>query len=202
MTRGPMTRELTPLAADAVHVVIDMQRLFAEETAWHVASLPAVIPAIVRLVAHRPDRALYTRFVTPPDLGAARSNWRDYYRHWPQVIGDRLSPDVFDLVAPFKAGAAQLVDKEGFSAFSGPEFLPRLGDLGAETLVLSGVETDVCVLATALEAVDRGFHVVIAVDAVTSFSPAGHRAVLDHVLPRYEHLIQLAEAADILAAWR
>jgi nicotinamidase-related amidase len=197
-----MIRPLAALGPDAVHVVVDMQRLFAEDTSWHVARLPEIIPAIGRLVTHRPRRALYTRFVTPPDLGAARPNWRDYYRHWPQVIGDRLLPGMLDLVAPFEADAAQIVDKEGFSAFSGPDFLPRLGALGAGTLVLSGVETDVCVLATALEAVDRGFRVVIAVDAVTSFSPAGHRAALDHVLPRYEHLIQMAAAADILAAWR
>jgi nicotinamidase-related amidase len=197
-----MTGALSPVGQDAVHVVVDMQRLFAEDTAWHVARLPEIIPAIGRLVAHRPERALYTRFVTPPDLSSARPNWRDYYQHWPQVIGDRLPLGMLDLVAPFEASAAQIVDKEGFSAFSGLDFLPRLDALGAGTLVLSGVETDVCVLATALEAVDRGFRVVIAVDAVTSFSPAGHRAVLDHVLPRYEHLIQMAAAADILVAWR
>src|SRR5262249_10556298 len=84
----------------------------------------------------------------------------------------------------------------------GPTFAGMLGDLGAATLVLTGVETDVCVLSTALEAIERGHRVVIATDAVTSSSPTGHRAALDHVLPRFEHLLDLAPSADIIAAWR
>ncbi len=199
-----MSRALRPIGPDAVHVVIDMQRLFAEDTGWQVALLPEIVPTILRLVGHCRHRSLYTRFVTPPSLAAARGVWRSFYGHWPQVTQDRLAAGLLDLVAPLAEGVtpAQLIDKEGFSAYSGPCFQHALGSLDARTLVLSGVETDVCVLATALEAVDRGHRVVIAADAVTSFSPAGHRAVLDHVLPRYEHMIDVAAADDIIAAWQ
>jgi nicotinamidase-related amidase len=199
-----MSRALQTIGPDAVHVVIDMQRLFAEDTGWRVASLPGIVPTILKLVRCCPARALYTRFITPPSQAAARGAWRSFYRHWPQVTQDRLAPGLLDLVAPLSAGVtpAQLIDKEGFSAYSGPFFQRALSSLEARTLVLSGVETDVCVLATALEAVDRGHRVVIAADAVTSFSPAGHRAVLDHVLPRYEHMIDVADAAEIIAAWQ
>ena len=93
------------------------------------------------------------------------------------------------------------IEKSGFSAFSAPSFAAHLAGLGASTLVLSGVETDVCVLATALEAVDRGFRVIVASDAVTSSSPAGHRAALDHILPRFEFMLELATSAEIIAAW-
>ena len=198
-----MSGNLTPLGPDTVHVVVDMQRLFAEETGWRVPDLPALLPPIAKLIEHRPARALYARFITPASVGESKGAWQSYYRQWPQVIRDRLPAGIYDLVAPLARNAAphQQFDKEGFSAFSGPAFAGMLRDLGASTLVLSGVETDVCVLSTALEAIERGLRVVIATDAVTSSSPAGHRATLDHVLPRFEHLLDLAPSADIIAAW-
>ena len=198
-----MSGNLAPLGPDTVHVVIDMQRLFDEETGWRVPDLAATLPPIARLIEHRPARALYARFITPASLGESKGAWQSYYRQWPQVIRDRLPDGIFDLVAPLARDAApnQQFDKEGFSAFSGPSFPGMLRDLGASALVLSGVETDVCVLSTALEAIERGFRVVIATDAVTSSSPAGHRATLDHVLPRFEHMLDLAPSADIIAAW-
>ena len=198
-----MTATLAPLGADTVHVVIDMQRLFDEETGWRVADLTALLPQIAKLIEHRPARALYARFITPATIGESKGAWQSYYRQWPQVIQDRLPAGIFDLVAPLARHAAphQQFDKQGFSAFSGPSFPGMLRDLGASTLVLSGVETDVCVLSTALEAIERGLRVVVATDAVTSSSPAGHRATLDHVLPRFEHMLDLAPSADIIAAW-
>jgi|GEM_PF-820434 len=40
------------LEADAtVHLCVDMQHLFAEETAWRVAWLPRVLPAVVEMRA-------------------------------------------------------------------------------------------------------------------------------------------------------
>ena len=198
-----MSGGLAPLGADTVHVVVDMQRLFAEETGWRVPDLAALLPPIGKLIAHRPARALYARFITPASIADAKGAWQSYYRQWPQVIRDRLPDGIFDLVAPLARDAApnQQFDKEGFSAFSGPSFPGMLRDLGASALVLSGVETDVCVLSTALEAIERGLRVVIATDAVTSSSPAGHRATLDHVLPRFEPMLDLAPSADIIAAW-
>jgi nicotinamidase-related amidase len=195
---------LAPIGADAVHIVVDVQRLFAEDTGWQVPTLDAILPNIHRLIDHRPARSLYTRFVTPSGSEAARGIWQRFYRHWPQVTKENISPDLFDLVAPLAAKAlpeAQ-IDKDGFSSYTGAAFAPALDRLGCGMLVLSGVETDVCVFATALEAVDRGFRVVIATDAVTSFSPAAHRATLEHVLPRFEHLIDLAPTEAILAAWK
>ena len=198
-----MSGSLALLDADTVHVVIDMQRLFDEETGWRVADLGSVVPPIVGLIAHRPARVLFARFITPSHIEEMKGAWQSYYRQWPQVIRDRLPEGIFDLVTPLVPHAAprQQFDKMGFSAFSGPSFARMLEELGATSLVLSGVETDVCVLSTALEAIERGFRVVIASDAVASSSPAGHRATLDHVLPRFEHMLDLAPSADIIAAW-
>jgi nicotinamidase-related amidase len=194
---------LPPIGADAVHVVVDMQRLFAEDTGWLVPTIDAVVPNICRLVDHRPDRALYPRFITPKNPEAAIGNWQAFYRRWPQVTQDRISPALFDLMAPLaeRASAETQIDKPAFSAFSTPEFAKALTRLKAGALVLSGVETDACVLATAMDAVDLGHRVIVASDAVTSTSLEAHRATLEHVYPRYAPLLDLATTDEIIESW-
>jgi nicotinamidase-related amidase len=44
--------------------------------------------------------------------------------------------------------------------------------------VITGAETDVCVLSTVLNAVDLGFRVVIVEDALCSSSDVGHDALM------------------------
>ena len=43
--------------------------------------------------------------------------------------------------------------------------------------MITGAETDVCVLATVLGAVDYGYRVVLVTDAVCSHSDTGHDAL-------------------------
>ena len=195
---------LAPIGSDAVHVVVDMQRLFAEDTGWLVPTIHTVLPNIQRLVDHRPARALYPRFITPKNADAADGNWKAFYKRWPQVTQERLaSPALFELMAPLaaKASAEAQIDKPGFSSFSTPDFAKALARLKAGALVLTGVETDACVLATAIDAMDRGYRVIVASDAVTSTSLEAHRATLDHLYPRMAPMLDLATTSDILAAW-
>ncbi len=49
---------------------------------------------------------------------------------------------------------------------------------GADSLVITGAETDVCVLAAVLDAVDLGYRVVLATDARCSSSDETHDALL------------------------
>jgi nicotinamidase-related amidase len=59
--------------------------------------------------------------------------------------------------------------KKRYSSFHGTdlEFLLRQR-LGAETLILAGINTTTCVLCAAFEATNRDFRVVVAADAVDS----------------------------------
>ena len=192
------------LGSDTVHVAVDMQRLFAEDTGWQVPGLADILPNVRRLVGHRPGRTLYPCFITPSSTSAARGVWQSYYRRWPQMTDGRLSPDKLELVAELAglAPASARIMKEGFSSYSGPGFAPALERLGARAIVVSGVETDICVLGTAVDAVDQGLRVVIAVDAVTSSSLSAHRAALEHIYPRHDPMIELATTEAILAAWQ
>jgi nicotinamidase-related amidase len=192
------------IPGDAVHVAVDMQRVFAEATPWHVGSFDDVLPNVLRLARRAPARTILTRFVTPRGPAAARGSWRGYYRRWPEVTLERMPRAMLDVVAPLAALAppAAIVDKKVYSAFGARPFVRALCALGGDTLILSGVETDVCVLATAYGAVDRGLRVIVATDACTGYSLDSHRAMIDHVYPRIPDQVSLMTTDAILAAWR
>ena len=82
------------------------------------------------------------------------------------------------------------------------KFGAALQAAGVDTLILSGVETDVCVWATALDAVDLGYFVVLARDALTSGTPEAHQAVLDILAPRFAPQVSVMNHAELEAAWK
>ena len=195
--------QLRSLGRRTLHLVVDMQRVFAEDTDWRVPTIAAVIQPILALVRAHPGQTVFTRFMTPSTVDSATGDWQRFYSRWRSVVRDRMDAAMFDLMEPFApfVPPAEVCDKMTFSAFASANFVTSLARRGTQTLILSGVETEVCVLATALDAVDRGLHVVLATDALTSWSAAGHSAALEAVYPRFDQQIEGATMAAILAAW-
>jgi nicotinamidase-related amidase len=64
------------------------------------------------------------------------------------------------------------------------------------------VETDVCVWATALDAIDAGFFVVLARDALASHSLEAHQAMLEVIAPRFAPQVAVMNHAELEAAWK
>ncbi len=192
-----------PLDGSALHVCIDMQRLFLEPGAWSCPEALALLPAIEALLDHAPERSLFTRFITAVTPDQATGTWRRYYRHWHAATQAEAGTAILELHPALAAHATaeRVFDKTTHDAFDSADFARYVAEASPSALVLSGVETDVCVLATALSAVDLGYRTVIAVDAVASSVPASHAACLALVYPRYDQQIELASVAEIRAAW-
>ena len=70
-----------------------------------------------------------------------------------------------------------VLDKNTSSAFHSTPIDLYLRNMQVETLVLTGVAADQCVLATAIDAADRGFHVIIVTDACTNLDPGSAEAM-------------------------
>jgi nicotinamidase-related amidase len=70
-----------------------------------------------------------------------------------------------------------------------------------KTLIISGAETDVCVLSTVLDAVDLGYRVIVAEDALRSSSDEGHDMLLRLYHSRYSEQIETASCEIILSRW-
>lgn len=60
------------------------------------------------------------------------------------------------------------ISKTAFSCFGSDEFNKRIGLLSVSTLIITGIETHVCVSQTALDGQEEKFDVVVISDAVSS----------------------------------
>jgi nicotinamidase-related amidase len=187
----------------AIHLCVDMQTLFAERTDWHLPWLERVLPRVTKIAQAHSEHTIFTRFVPPNSPEDAVGSWRRYYEHWPQMTGDRLDPGLIELVPPLPdlTPPALVIDKEHYSPFSELAFNRTLSKLRASTLVITGAETDVCVLAAAMDAVDAGYRVVLAEDALCSASNESHDAMLRHFSARISQQVEVASTEEILASW-
>ena len=71
-----------------------------------------------------------------------------------------------------------IIDKNSSSPFNSTGIDQLLRNLGINTLVVTGVATDMCVETTSRDAADRGYHVIIVEDAVATFVEEHHIAAL------------------------
>jgi nicotinamidase-related amidase len=192
-----------PLTASCVHLCIDMQNLFAGDTEWHTPWMERVLPVVERIAGAWPDRTIFTRFIPAERPGEGEGTWRRYWERWHSMTLNALPPESVELLPSLArlAPPAEVVDKRFYSPWLGTDLHDRLQVRGIDTLVVSGAETDVCVLAAVLGAVDRGYRVVIPTDALCSSSDQTHDALLTLYRDRYGQQVETAIADEIPFSW-
>ncbi|MBV9250603.1 MAG: cysteine hydrolase [Acetobacteraceae bacterium] len=192
-----------PLAGSTAHLCVDMQTMFAERTDWHVPWLERILPTVLRITRSHGRRTVFTRFVPPERPEEMPGSWRRYYERWRHMTGDRLSPKLIELVPALAelVPPAIVLDKRHYSPFTEPDLGQVLNRWEVDTLVVTGGETDVCVLATVMSAVDLGYRVVLVRDALCSVSDETHDSLLKLYTERFGQQIEVAEADAVLANW-
>jgi nicotinamidase-related amidase len=192
-----------PLTDRTVHLCIDMQRLFSAEGPWPTPWMDRVLPVVARIVGRFPERTVFTRFITPQRPEDMPGMWRRYYEKWRQTTREHIDPHLLDLMPALArfVPPATVVDKTRYSAFTEPHLHAHLQSRGVTGLIITGSETDVCVLATVLAAVDLGYRVIVVRDAVCSSSDEGHDALLKVYHRRYSEQIETADAECVLQRW-
>lgn len=189
---------------NAVHLCVDMQRIFAKGGIWETPWMERVLPTIVDIVARCPERTMFTRFVTPASPEEAVGQWQAYFRRWQIATRQAAGGSQLDLVpelARFVPPAA-VVDKATYSAFFRSPLAGFLQERSVRTVIVSGAETDVCVLSSVLDAVNVGFRVVIVEDALCSSSDQGHDALMTMYRVRFNQQIDLVLAEELAEIWR
>ncbi|MBV8962584.1 MAG: cysteine hydrolase, partial [Hyphomicrobiales bacterium] len=96
---------------------------------------------------------------------------------------------------------AVIFDKRVYSPWHGGKLHAHLRGRAVDSLVVSGGETDVCVLATVLGAIDYGYRVVIATDALCSSSDETHDALLKLYEKRYGEQVEAVTTETVLSQW-
>jgi nicotinamidase-related amidase len=190
-----------PLGESWVHLCVDMQRMFAEETEWHTPWMERVLPNVVAIVELAPARTVFTRFIPPRSADERAGAWQRYYERWASMTQDRLRPEMIDLVPPLSrfAPPARIEDKIVMSAWHGG-LHARLQSAGINSIIVTGAETEVCVLASVMGAIDLGYRVVLVTDAVCSGADSTHDAMLGIYESRFGMQVETVTTAELIAA--
>ncbi len=200
---GPVTKDgiaFGPLGTTWVHLCVDMQRMFAEDTDWQTPWMQIVLPRVVQLVEMAPERTVFTRFIPAQTPEEAAGSWKRYYERWPGMTLDRLDPGYLELVPEMQrfVPPAQVIDKHVYSPWLDGVLDDQLKRRAVDTVVISGAETEVCVLAAVVGAIDLGYRVIIATDAVCSSADQTHDAALELYENRFGMQVEIATVAQLL----
>mgnify|MGYP000866033463 CR=1 FL=1 len=196
---APASLRDEPLSATAAHICVDVQRLFGPGTDWALPWMEKVVPNIVRLCEIGPERTIFTRFIPARRPGQGQGTWRRYYTRWASMTLEMIGEDMIQLIPELAAFVppAEVVDKPVYSPWLGSDLHRRLRERRCDTLLVSGGETDMCVLATVLGAADLGYRTILVRDAVCSASDEAHDAMLNLFGNRYNQHVEIATVSEL-----
>ncbi len=161
-------------------VLIDLQNDYLAAPGLRPAG-PAVAARAARLLEGCRDLGVPAIFVwTTVSRGDDRrmEHWKRVGRWWCEEGTPGHAPPPTLQPRP----GEEVVHKTHFSGFQGQELERSLRAAGCEAVILAGIHLHACVRATALDAYQRGFRVLIATDALASDDPA-HAAVTQRAAP-------------------
>ena len=96
------------------------------------------------------------------------------------------------------ADSDRVVVKKRYSAFFRTDLDQLLAELQPDALVLAGVNTHACVRTTAIDAYQRDWPVILAVDCVDSYDKEHHEVSLRYMQDKIARLMTNAELAVAL----
>lgn len=194
----PHSPESVPPAAGSPPwlLVVDPQQIFADPgSEWASPFWDGAWQRIRDLAAAvGPERTLLTRWLPTADRSTA---WGDYFRAWPFADVPAGDPRYSLVKGAAEVTAHPTIDEPTFGKW-GPQLVAALGgDLTAlPPLLVTGVSTDCCVIATVLAAADAGVRATVVTDAVAHSSAENGAAAL-HTMGLFGPQVDLASTAEV-----
>jgi nicotinamidase-related amidase len=145
----------------------------------------------------------HLKFCPVKKAGEGHGMWKKYYERWSCMTIEEAGKEMFELVSTLARfiPPAQQVDKHVYGPWLETDLHRRLQERGVHTLVISGGETDICVLATVLGAVDLGYRVILAADALCSAEDSTHNSMMHVYNARFSVQIEVKSTEEILSKW-
>jgi nicotinamidase-related amidase len=199
--RAPVTAsEIEPAerVADPALLIVDMQNDFVRAgAALEVPDARRTISEHRRLLEAFRVRNLpviYTKFLSretdnllwlwsPQCHPETRCCWPGHMRGYEDIEGRRDCTAVIDELTP--APGDLVIEKYGYGAFHGTDLHERLQAQGIRSLVVTGTVTQICVEETARQAFHHGYRTTVVSDAVSSFAPDLHAAMLKNFAMKF-----------------
>lgn len=184
-------------------IVIDVQRYFVSPEYPFARVLERLVPGatenyfrrvcqtvlpniknMLRVFRTHARPVIFTATGSYTENGAELPQWlKDFDQLGQSLLGQRVWPQVGDpswqideSVAPHPGEL--ILHKMSSGPLNSTKLDQILHNLRINSLVVTGLTTDVCVIQTARETADRGFHVIVAGDCCTTLSEEMHNAAL------------------------
>jgi maleamate amidohydrolase len=181
LTNG-FTDPAAPTGADLSEVVAATGELIA-------AGRPGGVPVVFTTIAYTPAEAdgdAVAWLAKAPGMRALREGSAAV------ALDPRLPVDPRD----------HLITKKGASAFFGTGLAALLTGLRVDTVLICGATTSGCVRASAVDAVQSGFAVLVPRQCVGDRAQGPHEANLFDIQAKYGDVIDLADALGYLTGLR
>jgi nicotinamidase-related amidase len=182
-----------------------MQRIFSAEGPWPTPWMDKVLPITAALTSRHPERTVFTRFIPRARPEQMPGMWQRNYARSRVATRDVLPLELLELMPPLGTFCppATIVDKTRYSAFAEPGLIDHLRQREAYALIVSGSETDLCVLATVLDA-----RLILASETSPCATPSAvpltkvsHEMLMRLYHTCYTEQIETADAEAILSRW-
>jgi ureidoacrylate peracid hydrolase len=184
-------------------VMIDVQNDFCHPEGWagraglDVSGMPALLSRLERLIEAARANGVHVAFV--------------------QLVGDETTDSAVwigedgqranicrkgtwgvELMQLVPKPEEPIIAKPRYGAFHKTDLESILQGWGTDTIVFTGVSTNVCVESTVREAFMRDYRVVVASDCVAAYRKASHDATLETVSRNFGRVMP---SEEIAAAW-
>ncbi|MEU4202576.1 isochorismatase family protein [Streptomyces sp. NPDC045470] len=172
---------LSTLDEQTALVLVDLQNGMVAAPVTPLPGHQVVARAVELSEAFRAHRApvVLVRVTTAADGGDAVPGRKevsyvsgDWPRGW-DVIVDELTGHPGDIV----------VTKRNWGAFYGTDLDLQLRRRGVTQIVLAGIATSMGVESTARSAHEHGYHITVAIDAVSDLDADAHRNSIERIFP-------------------
>ncbi len=163
-----------------------------------------VLPMVEQIARAHAAETIFTRFIPAARPGEGEGAWARYWRRWSDMTLAHLDPALVGLIPSLArfAPPAAIIDKRVYSPWLDPTLEQDLQRRRTDTLVVTGGETDVCVLSTVLGAIDRGYRILVVTDALCSSADETHDASMALYRNRYGEQVETVTTACVLRHWR
>lgn len=124
--------------------------------------------------------------ILPTDLHVPNDPYHPETKLYPaHNVADTPGSDYYGVLADWVAEHKDddhvwIYPKNRYSSFANTDLDNYLRSRDIKDIHLTGVDTDICILHTAVDAYNLNYNITVHADGVASFTPTGHRWALWH----------------------
>lgn len=146
-------------------LIIDMQNVYLPEQPWACHAARQAVASIQKLLdMHSCDNYIFTRYIAPSN---PVGTWKNYNEAYQEINSNPWMNEIVDELIPYTK-KYPVYDKSTYSSLHQPD-VAMLCSM-ADRIVIAGVVSECCVLATILHGVDLGLPIIYLKDAASGLS--------------------------------